>query len=111
MTNYSSPHIINRVAQRIDYLRIANNLSLRELAKKSGISHSTLSNIIQATKIPNIYTLSNICNALSISLSDFFDFGEDVIKLRGKEAILIKIFREVSPMSQDTLIKVSKCMK
>ena len=111
MTINSSPPIINQVAQRIDTLRIANNLSFRELAKKSGISHSTLSNIIQATKIPNIYTLSNICNALNISLSDFFDFGEDVIKLRGKEAILIKIFREVSPMSQDTLIKVSKCMK
>jgi len=109
-TNYSIP-IVNLVAQRIDKLRTEQSLSLRELAKKSGISHSTLSNIIQATKIPNIYTLANICNALSISLSDFFNFDDNIIVLRGKEAILIKIFREVSPMSQDTLIKVSKCMK
>ena len=48
---------------------------------------------------------------LIFSLSDFFDFEDTVIKLRGKEAILIKIYRELSPMSQDTLIKVSKCMK
>ncbi len=69
-TNCSLP-IVNLVAQRIDKLRIEQSLSLRELAKKSGISHSTLSNIIQATKIPNIYTLANICNALNIPLSDF----------------------------------------
>ena len=40
-TNYSLP-IVNLVAQRIDKLRIEQSLSLRELAKKSGISHSTL---------------------------------------------------------------------
>ena len=50
-------------------------------------------------------------SALGISLSDFFDFDDTVIKLRGKEAILVKIYRELSPMSQDTLIKVAKCMK
>ena len=52
-----------------------------------------------------------ICSALSISLTDFFNFDDKVLRLREKEALLIKIFREISPMSQDTLIKVSKCMK
>ena len=105
------PTIVKNVALRIDYLRNANNLTLRELSKKSGIAPSALHNIINGHKIPNIYTLSCICNALNITLSDFFDFDEEVIKLRGKEAIVIKIFREVSPMSQDTIIKVLKCMK
>lgn len=111
MITYNNTSIIEQTAKRIDGLRLQHNLSLRELAKKSGISHSALSNIIKGAKIPNIYTISNICNALNISLSDFFEFDERVIQIRGKEAILIKIFREVSPMSQDTLIKVSKCMK
>ena len=62
-------------------------------------------------KIPNVYTLHLICTALGISLSDFFDFDDNVIVLRGKETILIKIYRELSPMSQDTLIKVAKCTK
>ena len=111
MNNNFYPSIDLKIAKRIDELRLIQNLSLRKLAKKSGISHSTLSNIIQANKIPNIYTIHNICNALGISLSDFFDFDDEVIRLRGKENILIKIYREVSPMSQDTLIKVAKCMK
>lgn len=109
--NSNNPSIIQKISSRIDMLRTQQNLTFRSLSKRSGISLSTLYDIIQGNKIPNILTLENICNALNISLSDFLDFNDEVIKLRGKEAILIKIFREVSPMSQDTLIKVSKCMK
>jgi transcriptional regulator with XRE-family HTH domain len=92
-------------------LRTAQNLSMRVLAKKSGISKSQLSDIILGNKIPNVYTLHLICTALGIPLSDFFNFDDNTIRLRGKEAILIKIYRELSPMSQDTLIKMAKCMK
>ena len=111
MTNTNIADISKFIASRIDKLRVDNGFSIRELAKKSFISHNSLFSIIQGNKSPNIFTLSNICKALNISLSDFFNLEDTVIALRGKEAILIKIFREISPMSQDTLIKVSKCMK
>lgn len=111
MIDNLTPTIVKNTALRIDYLRTQNNMTLRQLSKESGIAPSALHNIINGNKIPNVYTLANICSALSISLSDFFNFDDNVIALRGKEAILIKIFRKISPMSQDTLIKVSKCMK
>ena len=111
MFDKNLPSIIKNVALRIDYLRSQQNLSVRDLAAKSGISKSELSYIILGRTVPNIYTLHSICNALGISLSDFFNFDNEVIRLRGKEIVLIKIYREVSPMSQDTLIKVAKCMK
>ena len=111
MIDNFTPAIIKNIALKIDTLRVQYNLSTRELAKRSGISKSQLSDIILGNKVPNVYTLFCICNALGISLSDFFDFDDAVIRLRGKENILIKIYREVSPMSQDTLIKVAKCMK
>ena len=106
-----TPTIIKNVATRIDPLRTEQNLSMRDLAKKSGISKPQLADIILGNKIPTVYTLHLIRTALGISLSGFFDFDDNVIKLRGKEAVLIRIFRELSPMSQDTLIKLSKCMK
>ena len=111
MIDQYTPTIIKNIATRIDFLRTEQNLSMRYLAKKSGISKSQLSDIILGNKIPNVHTLHLICTALGISLSDFFDFEDTVINLRGKEAILIKIYRELSPMSHDTLIKVAKCMK
>ena len=111
MIDNFTPLIVRNVATRIDFLRVKYNMSIRSLAKKSGVSYSTLFDIINGNKIPSIYTLDCICSALDVSLSDFFDFDDEVIRLRGKENILIKIYREVSPMSQDTLIKVAKCMK
>ena len=49
--------IVDRVAKRIDTLRTQQELSIRELAKRSGIAQSALYNILQGNKIPNIYTL------------------------------------------------------
>ena len=105
------PSITEKVASQIDKLRTQCGFTFRDLASKSGISLSTLYDIIQGNKVPNILTLEGICTALNITLSDFFNQDEQVLMLRGKESILIKIYRELSPMSQDTLIKVSKCMK
>ena len=111
MIDTYAPTIIKNVATRIDLLRTEQNLSTHDLAKKSGISKSQLSDIILSNKIPTVYTLHLICTALGIPLSDFFNFDNSIIRLRSKETILIKIYRELSPMSQDTLIKVSKCMR
>ena len=52
------------IAQKIDNLRVLKGFSFRELATNSGISHSTLSDIIQGKTIPNILTLHSICTAL-----------------------------------------------
>ena len=104
-------NIIAQTAEKIDALRCALGYSIRALSVKAGISKTTLVEIIQGEKIPNIQTLQLICDALEISLSDFFNQNEEVLMLRGKESILIKIYRELSPMSQDTLIKLAKCMK
>ena len=44
--------IVHRVAKRIDTLRTQQELSIRELAKRSGIAQSALYNILQGNKIP-----------------------------------------------------------
>ena len=84
------PEIVKTIAKRLDSLRTYNNMSLRDLANKSGVSKSQIANIISERKIPNIYTLSCLCNALNITLSDFFDFDESVYRLRGKKISLSK---------------------
>ena len=91
MIDQYTPTIIKNVATRIDFLRIEQNLSIRDLAKKSGISKSQLSDIILGNKIPNSYTLHLICTALGISLSDFFDFDDTVrlIKVRISQSIRV----------------------
>ena len=110
MDNFT-PNIIKMIASRIDAQRCLLGFSIRDLANKAGLSKTTLLSIIQCAKIPNILTLHSLCNALSIKLSDLFEETDEALKLRGKENIVIKIYREISPMSQDTVIKMLKCMK
>ena len=51
---------------KIRFLRMRNNMSLCELAKASGISKSTLSNIENNCSECRYVTLSKICNTLNI---------------------------------------------
>lgn len=59
----------------------ANNITINALAYKSGISPSTLKNIISGkSKNPGIVTIKILCDGLDISINDFFnsDFFEDL---------------------------------
>ena len=48
------------------------------LAKKCGLSQSTIANIYRRNTIPSIATLEVICNGFGITLSQFFADGEMV---------------------------------
>lgn len=111
MKNISPEELAQIIASRLDNVRLELQIPMRDLAKRAEISYSTLYNILHGTAMPNIYTLYNICLALNVSLSNLLSFEDNSFVLQGKENLLVKIFREISPMSRDTLIKVSKCMK
>ena len=111
MDNEKTIDIVKFVGNRTDFLRTQCNYSTRDFAKKAGIAHSALCKILQGTTVPNICTLHSICKALNITLSDFFFGSEHATSMTFKEAKLIERFRKLSPMSQDTLIKLAKCMR
>ncbi|MFB8591137.1 helix-turn-helix domain-containing protein [Enterococcus innesii] len=62
------------IGDRIKYLANENNYSINQLAKASKIRQSTISGILNEGKIPTVSTLLSICEALNITLSEFFDF-------------------------------------
>ena len=47
-----------------------------ELAKRCGISHSTISTIFRKNRQPSITTLQRICKGLNISMAEFFYEGD-----------------------------------
>lgn len=61
------------VGKRITFFRTAKNYSVNKLATLSGISQSYLRDIELGNKNPTIEILSYICEALNISLREFFD--------------------------------------
>jgi transcriptional regulator with XRE-family HTH domain len=63
--------IIRAIGQRIKEVRLQKNLTLEELANRSGCTRGFLSNIEQNRATPSITILQNIAEALDTRISDF----------------------------------------
>ena len=80
--------LVNRIAQ----LCQNKGYSYYKLAYKASIPFSTLINIVEGkSKNPGIFTIMKICDALEVSLRDFFDtkdFELIVQEVDGEEELL-----------------------
>ena len=61
--------------ERILQLLKERNWTEYRLAKESGLSQSTISNLFKRNTTPSIPTLEAICNGFGITLSQFFLMG------------------------------------
>jgi transcriptional regulator with XRE-family HTH domain len=62
-----------RIGRHLQDLRTRRQLSIRELAKRSGVSHATISLIERDKTSPSIDTLAAMTEALGTTLVAFFD--------------------------------------
>lgn len=69
------------VGARIKELRSERGLTVNGLANRAGISQSFLRDIELGNKKPTVEYLEYICEALRISLVDFFDVTDDSDKI------------------------------
>ena len=60
------------VIGRLIFLMDKEKLTGYELAKKCGISPSTISSMFRKNRLPSIPTLQTICKGLNISMAEFF---------------------------------------
>jgi transcriptional regulator with XRE-family HTH domain len=65
------------IGGRLRYLRIAHNLSQRELAKRAGVTNSTISLIESNASNPSVGALKRILDGIPIGLAEFFAFEPD----------------------------------
>lgn len=68
----------NFVGKRLKYLRELQNLSQEEVAMKANITRAYLGQIERGEKNPTVTMVSKICNALEITLEDFFSKDTDL---------------------------------
>ena len=76
------------VLKRIEELCEKENWSHYVLAKKSGISQSTISNMFSRTNQPTFVTVAKICDAFGITMAQFFDSGKHLDLTEEQEDIL-----------------------
>ena len=82
------------VAKKIAALRENKNLTRNALANKAGISPTYIYQLEMGLKSPTVEYLSYICDALEITLSDFFKESneDDLIRLSARQQALLKDF-------------------
>ncbi len=79
------------VNKRITFLREQKGITVNRLANLAGISQGFLRDIELGNKRPTVETLSYICDALEISLKDFFD--DNLFNRLSDDELLLEIYK------------------
>lgn len=89
------------VAERIRFFREQKGITVNKLANLAGISQSFLRDIELGRKNPTVETMSLLCDALELSLGDFFN--DDIPSVLQENDLLQQIYR-LTPAQQETLL-------
>lgn len=92
------------VLKRIDQLRIERGWSEYRLSEVSEISQSTISSWYRKNMLPSIGSLEKICRGFGITLSAFFDEGEESISITDEQKQLLNNWQRLSPKQRKSLI-------
>jgi len=79
------------VARKITFFREQKGITVNKLANLAGVSQSFLREIELERKKPTVETLSLLCDALNVTLRDFFD--DDAASLLRDDALMRQIYR------------------
>lgn len=97
------------VTTKIKQILSQRGWSAYRLSKESGLSESTIANIIKRNAIPSVDTLEAICNGMGITLSQFFADGE-LIEVTPKTRELIDCWSVLSEEQRDAALFLLKNM-
>lgn len=93
------------VLERITELREERNWTEYQLAEKSGLTQSTISSWYRKGMLPTIPSLTKICDAFGITMSQFFlENNKHAIMLNEKQLALIEASAKLNQIQYDALL-------
>ena len=91
------------VLERIDELCAKEGWSHYILAKRSGISQSTISNMFSRTNQPTFTTVNRIWDAFGITMAQFFD-SKQHLELNAEQEEILRLF-DAMPAQKREVVK------
>lgn len=85
-------YITNRIRELCD----KKQMSMYALSNKTGISQSSLSNLMKRGSTPTFYTLDKICDGLGITLSQFFSKDMEKLELSSEQKRVLETWESLS---------------
>ena len=98
------------VNERLNTILKKSGWTKYRLAKECNLHESTLANIFYRNTVPTLATLETICDAMNISLADFFAENELVEVDKETKEFLIE-FKSLPKEKQKHIIDSVKFMK
>lgn len=96
------------ILEKIDDMRQERGWSYYMLAQEAGLTQSTVLNMFSRGTQPSIKTLTAICSAFGITLSEFFAEEGDIMGadkgLSGNEKELIAMYRNLSEKDKNAVM-------
>lgn len=91
--------------KKITELREERHWSEYQLTENSGLTQSTISSWYRKGLLPSIPSLSKICDAFGISLSQFFVEEENqIFELSSRQATLLAYAAKLAPEQYEALL-------
>lgn len=95
-----------QIGDRLKYIRLSKNLSMHKLQEISDVSQSTISNIEQDTRSPQLDTLEKLCDALNVRLLDVLP--QEHTQLTNEEIDFLDILHKLTPSERLLLMNFLK---
>ncbi|MCI9493243.1 MAG: helix-turn-helix transcriptional regulator [Lachnospiraceae bacterium] len=93
------------ILEKITEMRVARHWSEYQLAEKSGLTQSTISSWYRKDMVPSIPSLTKICDAFGITLSQFFlDDTNEVALLSKPQLELIDAASKLDEAQYEALV-------
>ena len=70
------------------------------MAKQSGLSQSSISNLLNRRNTPSISTLEKICNGLGITLAQFFSYDDPYPDLSNEQKHWLALHNELTEIEK-----------
>ena len=80
------------------------------LAKESGLSHSTVTNMFNRNNAPTLPTLEAVCRAFGITLAQFFSEGNEPNSLTEEQQILFSRWSTLTDEQREILLALMNTM-
>ena len=98
------------VLQEITRLRQKRNWTEYELAKYCGVSQSTISSWYRKQQVPTLQNIEKICRGIGITLSQFFDEGENPVSLTPEQKELLDSWSALTTEQQQAVNELLRKM-
>lgn len=99
------------VLEKITQLRLERGWSEYQLAEKSGLTQSTISSWYRKNMLPTIPSLSKLCDAFGISLSQFFlENDGNTIQITDQQRCLLENAAKLDPKQYNALLNFLKTL-